>query len=90
MLQRQHSSLSNGSIMRRIGHRKEPCVTREPSAACLASGVAFSCDIARLAGGRFMFPKGVFRYKSHDEANAHAARCLAEGMARLALDRTVG
>ena len=76
--------------MRHVGHRKEPSMTPEPSAVSLASGIAFSADITQLAGGRIMFPKGVFRYKSHEEANSHEARCLADGMAQLARERGHG
>jgi hypothetical protein len=78
------------SNMKQIGIRKEQPLTRETSGAGLASAVAFSADLTRLAGGRVMFPKGVFRYKSHEDANAHESRCLAEGMAKLARDRKHG
>jgi hypothetical protein len=36
------------------------------------------------------FPKGIFRYKSHEEANEHQAACLAQGMARLVEERKHG
>lgn len=65
-------------------------MTIEPNADSLASGIAFSADLSRLAGGVVMFPKGIFRYKTHEEANEHEARCLAEGMARLARERSRG
>lgn len=76
--------------MKQIGTRKEPPITVEASSTALVSAVAFSADLTRLAGGRVMFPKGVFRYKSHEEANSHAEQCLAEGMAQLAREREHG
>lgn len=76
--------------MREIGVRREPPMTMEVSGVALASAVAFNADLTRLAGGRVMFPKGVFRYKNHEEANAHEAKCLAEGMAALARERAHG
>ncbi|MFT7724245.1 MAG: hypothetical protein QM788_15660 [Roseateles sp.] len=76
--------------MKQVGRRIEPPLLAEPSGAALADGLAFSASVAGLAGGRVFFPKGVFRYKSHAEANAHQAACLAEGMARLARDRRRG
>ena len=57
--------------MRRVGKRVEPAVEVKTSGASLASNIAFSADMTRLAGGRVFFPKGVYRYKSHEEANAH-------------------
>jgi hypothetical protein len=75
--------------MKQVGKRKECPLTLEANGAALASSVAFSADLTELAGGRVMFPKGVFRYKSHEEANAHEAACLAEGMARLAKERSL-
>jgi hypothetical protein len=73
--------------MRQVGKRVEPTMTAEVSGPALAANIAFSADLTQLAGGRVFFPKGVFRYKSHDEANAHQAECLAEGMALLAMER---
>ena len=76
--------------MKQVGKRLEQPMTAVPSGAALASNMAFSSDIAKLAGGRVFFPKGVFRYRSHDQANAHQMACLAVGMAQLAKDRSHG
>lgn len=73
--------------MRQVGKRIEPVMTAEVSGSALAANIAFSADLSQFAGGRVFFPKGVFRYKSHDEANAHQSDCLAEGMAQLAMER---
>lgn len=76
--------------MKHVGVRMEPALSRETSGAALASAVTFSADLTRLAGGRVPFPKGIFRYKSHEEANEHQAACLAQGMARLVEERKHG
>jgi hypothetical protein len=76
--------------MKEVGKRVEPLVLDVPSGTALASAVAFSAGVIQLAGGRVFFPKGVFRYKSHAEANEHQAACRAEGMARLVLERRRG
>lgn len=73
--------------MKKVGKRVEHPVVVKPSGASLASNIAFSYDMTQMAGGRVFFPKGVFRYKSHDEANAHQSACLANGMAKLAKER---
>ncbi len=39
-----------------------------------------------LAGANFA-PKGIYRFKTHEDANRQEEAWLAEGMARLALDR---
>ena len=76
--------------MRQVGHRREPEALPETDGAALAGAVEFSANLTRLAGGRVMFPKGVFRYKTHGEANAHQEACLAVGMAQLAMERKHG
>lgn len=76
--------------MKIVGKRIEPPVTTSTSGSSLASAVTFSADLTQLAGGRVMFPKGVFRYKTHEEANEHQAQCLAQGMASLVRQRASG
>jgi hypothetical protein len=76
--------------MKQLGHRKDGLVKSETNGASLAAAIAFSSDLSQLAGGSVMFPKGIFRYKSHNEANFHKERCLAQGMAALAAERSNG
>lgn len=76
--------------MRQVGNHLERPMTAAPSGSALASTLAFTEDLAALSSGWIFFPKGVFRYKSHEEANAHQAACLAEGMAQLAKERRHG
>jgi hypothetical protein len=38
-------------------------------------------------GDKTFVPKGVYRFKTLDDANRHEAECLAVGMARVARNR---
>ena len=74
--------------MRIIGHRKERPITFSASSALLAEGARFNDEIHRLPTGSTTFiPKGVFRFKTHEDANRHELDCLVEGMAQTALER---
>ncbi len=74
--------------MRTIGHSKEQPITFSASAELLAEGARFNDEIHRLPSGNLSFvPKGVFRFKTHEEANRFDFECLTEGMARIALAR---
>ena len=72
--------------MRQVGARREPAVAERASGLLLAEGARFNETLARVAPSTF-FPKGVYRYRSHEAANQHALDCLARGMGRLALKR---
>jgi hypothetical protein len=74
-------------LRRRALSPREPQITEGPSGEALAVGARFSESIARLAKSTFV-PKGVYRFKAHDEAaNQHQEKCLAQGMAMLAAMR---
>lgn len=74
--------------MRTIGHREERPIAFSASAALLAEGARFNDEIHRLPTGATTFiPKGVFRFKTQEDANRHADACVAEGMAHAALAR---
>jgi hypothetical protein len=72
--------------MRTVGTRREQPVIAHPSGALLAEGARFNESIAHLARSTFV-AKGVYRFKSHEEANRHELDCLIKGMARLAAER---
>lgn len=75
--------------MRIIGHRKERPISFSASAVLLAEGARFNDEIHRLPTGNSTFiPKGVVRFKTHEEANQHQLDCLVEGMALTALERS--
>lgn len=74
--------------MRTIGHRKEPPITFSASAALLAEGARFNDEIHRLpTGNRTFIPKGVYRFKTFEDANRQDLDCVVEAMARTALER---
>ena len=72
--------------MRQVGLRREPVLVERASGLLLAEGARFNEAISRLAPTTFV-PKGVYRFKSHDEANRHELDCLARGMGLLAAKR---
>ncbi len=75
--------------MRTVGHRSERPITFSASAALLVEGARFNDEIHKLPTGDSTFiPKGVYHFKSHDEANRHWQDCLAEGMATVAIKRS--
>lgn len=74
--------------MRTIGHRKEHPITFSASADLLVEGARFNDEIHRLPTGNSTFiPKGVFRFRNHEDANRQQLDCLVEGMAQIALER---
>lgn len=75
--------------MKSVGHRTEPSLAAHASGEFLAEGARFNEIIARLANTGYM-PKGVYRYKTQEEANQHEQDCLVRAIARLALERRHG
>lgn len=72
--------------MRIVGHRKEPAISFSASAALLIEGARFNDETHRLPTGDSSFmPKGVFRFKTHDDANHLQLESLAAGIAHVAL-----
>lgn len=75
--------------MRTIGRRKEQPITFSASAVLLAEGAHFNDEIHRLPTGNQTFIlKGVYRFKSFEEANLHDLNCLVNGMAKIVMGRT--
>lgn len=73
--------------MRIVGKRTFPTI-RPPSGELLLEGAKFNDEIHRLpTGNRTHIPKGVYRFKSHEEANAFDLDCLAKHMAKIAKER---
>lgn len=74
--------------MRIIGQRKERPIELRASGTLLAEGARFNDEIHRLPTGTTTFiPKGVYRFKTHEEANRHTFDCLTRGMAEIARER---
>jgi hypothetical protein len=77
--------------MRTVGLRKVRPVGVIASGVLLAQGARFNDEIHRLPTGAVTFiPHGVYRFKTHEEANQHQLDCLVKGMARIALERLNG
>ncbi len=75
--------------MRIVGKRTERPISFSASAALLIEGARFNDEIHRLPTGQTGFiPKGVFPFRSHEEANRQQDECLAAAMARSAKSRT--
>jgi hypothetical protein len=74
--------------MRTVGHRKERPISFSASAALLAEGARFNDDIHRLPTGEATgIRKGVYRFRTHGEANQHQMACLIDRMAEIARKR---
>lgn len=75
--------------MRSVGRRVEREMAAHASGALLAEGARFNESIAGLSRIGYV-PKGIYRFRSHEEANRYDEHCLAQAMARLALARQHG
>ncbi|MDR3300791.1 MAG: hypothetical protein LBU43_12570 [Candidatus Accumulibacter sp.] len=74
--------------MKIAGLRKERPVGTPASGELLLEGARFNDEIHRLPTGHMTFiPKGIYRFKTHQEANRRQLDCLAKGMAKIALER---
>jgi len=74
--------------MRTVGRRKEQPITFSASGALLAEGARFNDELHRLPTGNLTsVPKGVTRFKTHEEANRYDQECLATYMAEIAQER---
>lgn len=67
--------------MKTTGRKVRP-ISLEASGELLKQGALWNDEIHKLPTGQStFFPKGVYRYKSHEEANNHWDECVAKGMA---------
>jgi hypothetical protein len=74
--------------MRKVGDRKERPITFHASGERLKEGAQWNDEIHRLpTGDAGLFPKGIYRYKSFEEANRHQEECLAQAMAKVFRER---
>lgn len=77
--------------MRQVGRRVERPIGLLASGELLAEGARFNDELHRLpTGDKTFIPKGVYRFKTHEEAYQHQIDCLARGMAKVALEREDG
>lgn len=73
--------------MKKIGARRERGIAELPDGLLLVEGAHFNEGLAGLAQTTFV-PKGVYRFRSHADANRHYLDCLVSGMGLLAMKRS--
>jgi hypothetical protein len=74
--------------MRTVGTRKERAITFNASAELLTEGARFNDELQRLpTGGQTFIPKGLYRFRTHEEANAIDLARLAGGLAEIAWEQ---
>ena len=61
--------------MKIAGKRKERDITFHADGALLREGALFNTEMQKMQS-TFRFPRGVFRYKSHEEADRHMMACV--------------
>jgi hypothetical protein len=77
------------TTMRTIGKRKEHPITFSGSGTLLAEAARFNDEIHHLpTGNTSHIPKGLYRFKTLEDANRHHQYCLVDDMARIALGRS--
>ena len=74
--------------VKKVGKRREKTISWHASAESFIEGVKFNESLQSLpSGGDTFIPKGVYFFKTHQEADKHRNECLARGMAALAASR---
>ncbi len=77
--------------MRTVGNRKERPITFHSTSASLEMGIRFNDEIHRSFGTQSNgVKKGVYHFKSHEDANEHIDQSIANKMARQALRTSNG
>lgn len=67
--------------MRIVGDRVERPLSLRPTAELLAEGLRFIAESSALGGSSTYIPKGVYRFRTHAEAEEQRLACLARGIA---------
>ena len=73
--------------MKQVGSRRERPLAYRASGQLLIEGALFSEAVSHLAQSTFI-PKGLYRFRSHEDANRQQQQCLVSGMARRAAQQT--
>jgi hypothetical protein len=77
--------------MRIVGDRVQKPLALRPTAERLEAGMRFVAEMAALGNASTFIPKGVYRFRTHAEAEEQRIACLARGMAaRAAAARGAG
>jgi len=71
--------------MRTVGKRAEPALQALASGEALIRATAFNEMMQSVMpyGRTGCIPKGIYRFKTHEEANLHQDECLARHMAKI-------
>jgi hypothetical protein len=73
-------------MMRIAGSRKERDITFHADGALLKEGALFNTEMQKMQS-TFRFPRGVFRYKSHEEADRHMMKCVVDSIVAVQKNR---
>lgn len=65
--------------MKIVGKRKERDITFHADGNLLREGALFNTEMQKMQS-TFRFPRGVFRYKSHEEADRHMMERVVNAM----------
>jgi hypothetical protein len=72
--------------MKVIGKRKERDISFHASGDLLREGALFNTEIQKLQS-IFRFPRGVFRYSTHEESDRHMNECILDSMVAIQKSR---
>ena len=74
--------------MKIAGKRKERDITFHADGALLREGALFNTEMQKMQS-TFCFPRGVYRYKSHEDADRHMMECVVNSMVAVQKNRHV-
>jgi hypothetical protein len=75
--------------MRTVGHRTMHPITFSAAADLLAEGARFTGGTQKAFVEHCSFiPKGVYHFKTHEDANKFDFECLTKRMAEIAFERS--
>ena len=72
--------------MKIIGKRKERKISFHADGALLREGAIFNTELQKLQS-TFRFPRGVYRYKTHEDADRHMMECVVDSMVAILKSR---
>ena len=74
--------------MRTVGRRQEAPLSFSASGELLTQGARFNDDLRGMPTGDAAYiPKGLYHFRTHEDAAAHAQKFLVERMAEIAARR---
>lgn len=71
----EHDQQIMGGTMRTIGRRRVRELSYHAQGDLLREGAQFNTELRKLQSS-FRFPKGVFRYKTQEDADRHWQACV--------------